>query len=72
MEQTLIRKGHFNRARLYHRRQELGLSLDQLAILVRCTKPSIHRWETGKNAPTPRFLRLLSDALQVNPPYFFA
>lgn len=69
---TVIRKDRFNGKRIYQRRLELGLSLEQVAMLIRRNVASIHGWETGRHRPTPRSLYLLSHALRVKPRYFFA
>lgn len=67
----IIQRDKFDGQRIYHRRMELGLSLEQVAMLTRRNVASIHGWETGKHRPTPRSLYLLSRALHVKPGYFF-
>ena len=68
---TVIKKHRFNGQRIYQRRVELGLSLEQVGVLIRRNIASIHGWEAGMHCPPPRSLYLLSHALRVKPQYFF-
>ncbi len=67
----IIQRERFNGRRIYQRRMELGLSLEQIATLTERNVASIHGWEHGKHRPTPHSLYLLSHALRVKPGYFF-
>jgi transcriptional regulator with XRE-family HTH domain len=50
------------------RRQELGLSLAQVGVLVGVGRDVIHTWETGKREPrNTESLRRYARALQVDP-----
>jgi transcriptional regulator with XRE-family HTH domain len=48
---------------LVQRRNELGLSQQQLADRVGCLQLSIHNIEAGKHQPTPAMLQKLCTAL---------
>ena len=54
------------------RRKELGLTMGQLAEMLNSHRPLISMWESGKSAPTGRFLILLSIALRIEPKELYA
>ena len=53
------------RALLVQRRQELGLSQQQLADMIGCMQVSIHSVEVGKHQPRPQMLEKLCEALDL-------
>ena len=50
---------------LVQRRQELGLSQQQLAERLNIMQVSIHSYEVGKTQPTPELLAKVCDALNL-------
>ena len=48
---------------LVQRRQELGLSQQQLAERLKVMQVSIHSYEVGKTQPTPELLEKVCEAL---------
>lgn len=66
-----IRKGRFNGDRVYERRIELGLGLEEAGILVHVDTSTISAWELKRWRPSPRNLKKLCQAFQKPPEYFF-
>lgn len=57
--------------RIKHRRNELGLSVDELAALLKKNRATIYRYESNEIEKLPTtVLEPLSKALQVSPGYF--
>ena len=52
---------------LRRRREEMGLSRDDLAAMLGVTRSAIGNYETGVSTPKERVLLRLFDALQVDP-----
>jgi transcriptional regulator with XRE-family HTH domain len=67
----LIRKENFDGQRVYHRRLELGLTLEQVGSLVEKDPSTVHAWEKGAWRPNPSGIAALAKALQVPVGYFF-
>lgn len=57
----------FDSARVAARRQELGLTNEQLAQLVGATLRTVQRWQDGSNAPSGLQLLRLAKVLEINP-----
>ncbi len=57
--------------KLKKRRNERGLSLDQVAASIGMSKQSVHRFENGTHLPNSSILLKLSEELNVRPTYFF-
>lgn len=70
--EPVITKGKFDPRRIYQRRVELGLTLEDVARLVDRVVSTVHLWEQGENTPTPPSIYALAKALQVEPAYFFS
>ena len=56
---------------LRRRREEMGLSRDDLAAMLGVTRSAIGNYETGISTPKERVLLRLFDALQVDPNYLY-
>lgn len=67
----MIEKGKFNGKLLFHRRLELGLTIEALCKSSALNRGSICKWQAGQNNPTPKSLLRLSRALKVKPTYFY-
>lgn len=57
------------RSLLIRRREELGLSQEQLAARIRTDRTTVGRIERGETAPQPHTRKRLSEALLVSPEY---
>ncbi|GAA1649080.1 helix-turn-helix domain-containing protein [Actinoplanes couchii] len=55
------------RSLLIRRREELGLSQEQLATRIQTDRTTVGRIERGETSPQPHTRKQLSDALQVSP-----
>jgi transcriptional regulator with XRE-family HTH domain len=58
--------------RIKGRREELGLSRDELAALAGVSRQAIWYWERGDRKPSFLAIRLLSSALGVSPEHLLA
>ena len=57
--------------RLRYRREELGISREELAQLLGVSRSAIGNYETGVSSPKEEVLLRLFDALQVDPNYLY-
>lgn len=57
--------------RLRYRREELGISRDELAKLLGVSRSAIGNYETGVSSPKEEVLLRLFDALHVDPNYLY-
>jgi transcriptional regulator with XRE-family HTH domain len=51
--------------RIARLRKEQGLTLDELAALLKVSKPTVWSWERGKSRPTPERIPALAERLGV-------
>ena len=49
----------------------LGLTMEDIAKSVGCTRPIVSMWESGKSSPTGHFLVLLGEVLRTHPREFY-
>lgn len=47
-------------------RSKRGLTLNELALLVDCSAPTVSAWEGGRSSPNPRHLAKLAEVLGVH------
>lgn len=69
---TLVKKeDKFNPNALYNRRIEMGLALEDIAKIMKCTKQAVYQWESEICKPCPKNMRILAKLLKVEISYFF-
>lgn len=54
----------FDGAKLKERREKAGMSMGQLARLLRCRTSQVSRWESGEQTPWPNNWRRIARALR--------
>ncbi len=67
----IMRRGKFNKDLIYHRRVELGLSIEAVAKRLKMWKSNVAAWEEGRYLPTAPTIAKLAKALEVQADYFF-